>query len=566
MSTSTHARVCNLLRRVLHVKQPFILRYGAKIKLYCDVVVILHFNQNKNKYCFAKNVVSFLGIIMQSLLQFKYLVIVYIIVQPLIVIAEDQENLGLITNIGIFKLATDIEKSYLSVTVLANSSLDTFSSYINRINNSAHSPANIAGLKADKDLRAKFYEGFFPGSTALWDIAVDLEIISSYKDLEKSSNPTYDCHAIYNIPNELHFLEISNTLEFALSTLNFEWTGEELNQPPAKQLLLDYIHDSKLDILNLATLVREQLQLLDELTLGRIPLTLISYLQQQLSCWPFGTYENAYLENCNKIAEGLECDIYLEVYKEYKEYNRYLPINYQGVELHLGNHTVLIKDSEESMALLSCPTLNENFINNCNKVNYDNKCADNLLEENYDKAVEYCNFTLKLPIDPFLTSKKGILIMDKNIDIQLFKGDKKFKSIENKSPLLLFTKHIVKLISNTITSTFQSNNNDVEKIIYSILNKTLITKMRNKALKKAISELDIYSILQYMALTVHIAIFPVALVSCCVSLKALKAFKPMKRTLKMLKRSGKHKDNSPVVKRSNYVHNKRYQNAMKSSF
>ena len=47
MSTSTHARVCNLLRRVLHVKQPFILRYGAKIKLYCDVVVILHFNQNK---------------------------------------------------------------------------------------------------------------------------------------------------------------------------------------------------------------------------------------------------------------------------------------------------------------------------------------------------------------------------------------------------------------------------------------------------------------------------------------------------------------------------------------
>ena len=118
---------------------------------------------------------------MQSLLQFKYLAIICIIVQPLIVIAEDQENLGLITNIGIFKLATDIEKIYLSVTVLANSSLDTFSSYINRINNSAHSPANIAGLKADKDLRAKFYEGFFPGSTALWDIAVDLEIISSYK-------------------------------------------------------------------------------------------------------------------------------------------------------------------------------------------------------------------------------------------------------------------------------------------------------------------------------------------------------------------------------------------------
>ena len=117
--------------------------------------------------------------------------------------------------------------------------------------------------------------------------------------------------------------------------------------------------------------------------------------------------------------------------------------------------------------------------------------------------------------------------MDKKYEIQLFKGEKKIKTIDNKSPLLLFTNHIITLIANGITQKFHGNNNDIEKVIYSLLNHTLISKMRNKALSKAINELDIYGILQYIALTVHIAIFPVALVSCCVSLKALKAFNPL---------------------------------------
>ena len=530
--------------------------YGPMRKMYCIMIVMLHcikINLLCQKCCLI------LGTTMQSVLHFKFLfVVVCLTNQAIMITADNQDKLGLVTNIGNFKIATGIEKSYLSVTVLANSTLETFTTYINRINNSIGAPAKIAGLKANQELKEQYYEIFFPGATALWDIAVDLEIISSYKDPTKSSQPSYSCHAVFNIPSELHFLEVANTMEFAAKTISLAWTAEDLKKSPAQELLMDFIHDAKLDVLNLAELVRTQLLILDELTTGKLPGNLMTFLQQQLTCWPFGTFENAYLLDCEKVSIGLQCDIALEAYKTISEYERLLPINYNGVELYLGNHSVLVKQSDDSLLLLSCPTLNENFVNICDKKEYDNKCADNLLTDDYSNAVDNCNFSLKVPPPPFLTSKKGVLIMDKKYEIQLFKANLKIKTIENKSPLLLFTNNMVHLIANGITQTFHGNNNDIEKVLYSLLNKTLINRMKTKALKKAISEWDMNSILQYMALTVHFAVFPIAFVSCCVSVRALKAFKPLKRSIKLLKRSGKTKQNSPVIKRANYMHNKRY--------
>ena len=68
---------------------------------------------------------------------------------------------------------------------------------------------------------------------------------------------------------------------------------------------MDFIHDAKLDILNLATLVKLQLQILDELTSGTLPPTLVTFLQQQLDCYPFGTFETPYLIACEKNEVGL---------------------------------------------------------------------------------------------------------------------------------------------------------------------------------------------------------------------------------------------------------------------
>ena len=255
-----------------------------------------------------------------------------------------------------------------------------------------------------------------------------------------------------------------------------------------------------------------------------------------------------------KSGYGVTCDIKVEIYKSISEYDRLLPINYNGVELFLGNHSVLVQQ-DSVLSLLNCPTISE--INVCSRVDYTNKCGEQLLTKNYAHTIEHCNFTLKAPPHPFLTNNGGVMIMNKDFELQLFKDSKKIKTIQNKSPLLIFSKYIISIIHKGIEQKFINtiNNNIVDKIIYSNINETLLQLMRLKAIKKAISDWDMYSILQYMALSVHVAIFPVALVSCCVSLKALKAYKPLKRSLRLLK---KGKSNSPIVKRANYVHNKRY--------
>ena len=85
---------------------------------------------------------------------------------------------------------------------------------------------------------------------------------------------------------------------------------------------------------------------------------------------PFGAYENAYVENCNKLLEGTQCVITLKVYKSIKEYARYLPLNYNCVKLYFSDHSVLVKQSDELLALLSCPILSENISNVCAKTKY----------------------------------------------------------------------------------------------------------------------------------------------------------------------------------------------------
>ena len=131
---------------------------------------------------------------MQFLLHFRYFLFACIISTVITIADDDDDSLGLVANIGKFKLATDIERSFLSVTVLANSTLQQFSQYIDRINTSVLLPNSIAGLKADTDLRDQYYTAFFPGASALTDIAIDLEIISNYVDISKRHTPTFPCH------------------------------------------------------------------------------------------------------------------------------------------------------------------------------------------------------------------------------------------------------------------------------------------------------------------------------------------------------------------------------------
>ena len=284
-------------------------------------------------------------------------------------------------------------------------------------------------------------------------------------------------------------------------------------------------------------------------------------MQQQLECYPIGKFEKVILQKCTKVDVGLQCNLELTVFGSTHDHNRLIAVNYNGVEISIGNdNDILIELPMNQLAVLSCSTISTESVNLCTHSDYDNDCSIALVNHDITGAAKSCNFTFKRPPSPLKLDSGGVLVMNKKYTTQTTK-DNKVTNIENTSPLLIFTKSILSFIYKTEILNFQPSQSITVKkknIIFSALNSSIINIIRNKALKRAILEWDFYSILQYAALTVHVAIFPIALVSGCVSLKALKSFKPLKRSIKSLKRTHSDRAKDPVVKRANYIHNKRY--------
>jgi hypothetical protein len=157
-----------------------------------------------------------------------------------------------------------------------------------------------------------------------------------------------------------------------------------------------------------------------------------------------------------------------------------------------------------------------------------------------------------------VTDQGGILVMNKKYNINLLRDNVKIKAIENLSPLLIFSQFIVSLLHGTEEINFQPSQQIlIEKIIYSGLNATIISLFKSKALQRAIKNLDWMTLLQYGALFVHIAIFPIALVSCAVSLKALHAFRPLRNSINLIKKSVRSKEDIPMQRKVNFLQNKK---------
>ena len=93
-----------------------------------------------------------------------------------------EEKLRFVTKMGIFTVAQDVDKSYLTVTILANDTFSTLKRHIKEINETIRAPLNMAGLIADNPLQLSFYDMLFPGAAALSQIAVDAFLISHYND------------------------------------------------------------------------------------------------------------------------------------------------------------------------------------------------------------------------------------------------------------------------------------------------------------------------------------------------------------------------------------------------
>jgi hypothetical protein len=489
---------------------------------------------------------------------FLSLIKLTLIINCIPIVFSAEEELGLIVKLNSLTVAQSIERVGMSVMILANTTLATYKGHIRDINSSIYLPLKIAGLAA-KETQESFYTLLVPGIQAIDQIIADITFLNYYKDLTTESQVKYpDCFSHISDP-EHHFVEVSRTLQRMAETLDTTWTTIEISREPVKSLLIDFFIGSKTELVNLSYRVQQHLLIMDELMSNAIPPRLLSYLQENLSCYPIGKFERSTLESCTKTSTGLECNIKLETYGQLKNYEHYIPVNYAGIELDIGqpiNHLTKLPQQAD-FYLLSCedftPTDN---IHKCTSSDFDNPCISAIVKNEHNNAIQKCNFTLIAPALPVRLFDSGILVTDNKYVIKSFNTPTESTTIKNTSPMVIYTNKLLRFLYKQQDINFVGMAKiKQEKFVKSALNDTLLTVMRSKALLKAALSWDWVAIFKYFSTISHFIILPVSIVGCGISLSAMhlcKCANPFKKLSRKSQQEAK-------LRTANYIVNKHRQ-------
>jgi hypothetical protein len=90
-------------------------------------------------------------------------------------------------------------------------------------------------------------------------------------------------------------------------------------------LIMDLIVDSKL-------ILEERAMVMSSLSNDVIPEEIYALIALS-ECGPTGQLEHHYINSCNNFKSGLFCELDISVYKGVETYTKYVPINYENVQL-----------------------------------------------------------------------------------------------------------------------------------------------------------------------------------------------------------------------------------------
>ena len=108
--------------------------------------------------------------------------------------------------------------------------------------------------------------------------------------------------------------------------LNLAWTAEEIKTDVQKlSAIISFGQDARLMIADLLQQVKGHVNILDSVTSGIIPSTLQPLLQEA-HCYAEGELEQVAISNCEKLINGVHCDITVKIFTAITEYQLYMPI------------------------------------------------------------------------------------------------------------------------------------------------------------------------------------------------------------------------------------------------
>ena len=124
------------------------------------------------------------------------------------------------------------------------------------------------------------------------------------------------------------------------------------------------------------------------------------------------------MDTCIKVDTGLYCTFYVSTYSATTSYKRYIPVNYNGIEVKLPGQNIVVKSSEtDEQGLLYCEKPPVSSINSCSFQNWDP--IKHLYERNPLLSIRNCGFMFAdMPL-PMRTYDYSVFIMDPLFEIAI---------------------------------------------------------------------------------------------------------------------------------------------------
>jgi hypothetical protein len=189
---------------------------------------------------------------------------------------------------------------------------------------------------------------------------------------------------------------------------------------------------------------------------------------------PEAEFDRIQMDTCIKVDTGLYCTFYVSTYSAKTSYKRYIPVNYNGIEVKLPNHNIVVKSSDTD------------------EQNWDP--IKHLFERDPFLAIQNCNFTFAdIPL-PLQTYDYSVFIMDPLLELSInpSQGTPPIPII-NQSPMIVsfFKDNVLSLDKDRLHISFKGAlATDTFRIRVSVFNETLLSLMYNKALKQTFGEID----------------------------------------------------------------------------
>jgi hypothetical protein len=258
-----------------------------------------------------------------------------------------------------------------------------------------------------------------------------------------------------------------------------------------KNEIVYFIYGAETAIDNLLEYATERLTLIENLqshvTGGQMPMLL--HLNP---CHGVFSMDNLDVELCETHESGLSCLINLNSHTETETLSKYTLINYDGVEISLGEpENFLAKNKDGHFFILNCidnekSSSDLDEFEQCNQQPFDNKCTEHLeSKDHFYEVLQNCNFTFAKGED-IVRFADGILIQTKVLTLKELHPNT-FTTINilpTRTPVVITTNALLSVTYNRQLIIRPERVYDSRNLDYTWLSKEQIMLIHSKATKE----------------------------------------------------------------------------------